>query len=109
MSDISTHHTNGTHHHPDLDMEVDLFVDTDTLVYIFHDVPFQKEVSWLEYDVETQKLDFIMDDGDIRNFGTTVSIDIKPFIEKSDAICIAQRDGLEIINHSAVPLIRHGE
>lgn len=57
---------------PEMDMVVDLFIHKGSEICILHDRPFAKTVSWLEYDQNTNRVDFIMEDGDIRNFGIPV-------------------------------------
>ncbi|PJB69971.1 MAG: hypothetical protein CO093_09120 [Alphaproteobacteria bacterium CG_4_9_14_3_um_filter_47_13] len=56
----------------DPDFKVDLVVNEGAKVAVFHNKPFQSDLSWLEFNLDTRSLDFIMDDGDVRNFGTTV-------------------------------------
>src|SRR5690606_16966804 len=56
----------------DPNFKVDLVVNEGAKVAVFHNKPFQRPLSWLEFNLGTRDLDFIMDDGDIRNFGTKV-------------------------------------
>ncbi len=56
----------------DPDFKVDLVVNEGAKVAVFHNKPFKSDLSWLEFNLKTRHLDFVMDDGDIRNFGTQV-------------------------------------
>ena len=52
--------------------KVDLVVNDTAEIYVFHNRPFSKKLSWIEFDLATNTLDFIMNDGDVRNFGAAV-------------------------------------
>lgn len=56
----------------DPDFKVDLVINDTAEVYVFHNKPFRKKLSWLEFDLGTNNLDFVMNDGDVRNFGAKV-------------------------------------
>ena len=56
----------------DPDFKVDLVINDTAEVYVFHNKPFEKTLSWLEFDLDTYRLDFIMNDGDLRHFGAKV-------------------------------------
>ena len=56
----------------DPDFKVDLVVNDMAEIYVFHNKPFKKRLSWIEFDLDTHALDFIMNDGDVRNFGASV-------------------------------------
>lgn len=56
----------------DPSFKVDLVINDTAEVYVFHNKPFRTKLSWLEFDLNTGNLDFIMNDGDIRNFGAKV-------------------------------------
>src|SRR5688500_15135472 len=56
----------------DPDFKVDLVINDTAESYVFHHKPFRKQLSWLEFDLGTHNLDFVMNDGDVRNFGAKV-------------------------------------
>ena len=37
----------------DPDFKVDLVINDEAEVYVFHNKPFTKDISWLEFDLET--------------------------------------------------------
>lgn len=56
----------------DPNFKIDLIINDTAEVYVFHNKPFTKKLSWLEFDLDDSRLDFIMNDGDLRNFGAKV-------------------------------------
>ena len=50
-------------------LEIEVVTNDDGRVIVFHDKPFNKEVSWFEFDLESNKLDFILDGGETRDIG----------------------------------------
>jgi len=89
----------------DMLMELDLCVHTPENIFIFHDIPFSKPLSWLEYDVGDGRLDFIMEDGDLRNFGIAVEKSVGAYLQNHHEICVVLRDGIDVVSDVVVPLI----
>lgn len=52
--------------------KVDIVVSDIGKVAVYHSRPFRKKLAWLEFDLETRRMAFIMDDGDARDFGAPV-------------------------------------
>jgi hypothetical protein len=48
---------------------IEVAVNEDGRIIVFHDKPFKHKVSWFEYDLDTSELDFVMDSGEVRNAG----------------------------------------
>lgn len=100
---------------PDMDMAVFCVLAEDTpenmghLVWIFHDKPFTKTLSWVEYDVQSSRIDFILEDGDIRNFGIQVAHSFRPYLENSPVLPVMLKDeNDEPVDGDTYPLIIHG-
>lgn len=72
----SPHYNQGTN--ADTDMKVLFVINDRAEAMVYHDKPFSKDLSWLEYNLDTSKLDFVLEDGDTRNFG----IDVDPKVSK---------------------------
>lgn len=51
---------------------VEIAVNDEGRVVVYHNKEFQKKLSWLEFDLASNKLDFVTDDGDLRDFGMPV-------------------------------------
>lgn len=61
------------------EFQLEISVMKDGKVAVFHNKPFKSDISWLEYDVTANRLDFILNDGEVRNIGFPV----KPSIAKN--------------------------
>ena len=61
------------------EFQLEISVMKDGKVAVFHNKPFKSEIAWLEYNVSANRLDFILEDGDVRNIGFPV----KPSIAKN--------------------------
>jgi len=68
---------------PDTNVKVELVVNDRAEAMVFHNKPFAKTLSWLEYDLDARKLDFVMDDGDIRNFGIPVHPELTKYMDNA--------------------------
>ena len=106
--------TNDFHDNPDADMEVYCVLSEDVpevlghLVWIFHDKPFTKTLSWIEYDLTNNRLDFILEDGDIRNFGIPVDPSFRPYLQNSQVLPVMLTDrNDEPVDGETYPLIIH--
>ena len=49
--------------------KVEVAINEDGRVILFHNKVFKNDLSWLEFDLGTSKLDFILDGGHVRDFG----------------------------------------
>lgn len=56
----------------DPDFKIDLVINDVAEVYLFHNKPFRKAISWLEFDIDSKNLDIIMGDGEQRSFGVRI-------------------------------------
>jgi len=93
--------------HPDYDMEVALIHDHNDLLYIIHDKPFSNILSWVEYDTQTGMLNFIMDDGNLQDFGIPISDQYKNNLSVMPEIAIAYLHRGEFQSGFEYPLIVH--
>lgn len=88
-----------------MDIALHLVVAANRTVCVLYDKPFTKELSWVEYDAEDSRLDFIMDDGDIRNFGIPVPTDIQPYMNEKPFVAFIERQGEDLVAEQEIPLI----
>lgn len=96
---------NTSYGHPDMDIELDMCVDKDETVCVLYDKPFVKELSWIEYDIQNASIDFVMDDGDIRNYGMPVPPSVQPYMHGKSSIAFVKREGRELLDEMEIPLI----
>ena len=64
-----------------LDLEIAL--NEDGRVIVFHDKPFNRELSWFEYDLKQSRLDFVLDNGDVRNAGMRIAPQISKYMQNT--------------------------
>jgi hypothetical protein len=76
----------------DGDLKVELVVNERAEAVIFHNKPFKKVLSWLEFDLGKSRLDFIMNDGDIRNFGIPVHPDLAKYMQNAFQVLMVLMD-----------------
>jgi hypothetical protein len=63
--------------------KLNLAINTEARVVIFHNKPFRQKMSWLEFDINRNRLDFVMNDGSIRNFGIPVAPDLSKYMQNA--------------------------
>lgn len=91
------------------EMKVELVITDKAEAYIFHNKPFKRQISWVEYDLDHNKLDFVMNDGDQRNFGLLVKRDLGKYLQNAYQILVVLRDEQsgEPIEGEYFPIIIH--
>ncbi|MCC6598395.1 MAG: hypothetical protein IT559_06365 [Alphaproteobacteria bacterium] len=90
-------------------LDIEVAVNEKGKVVVFHNRPFKKEVTWFEFDLDTNRLDFILDDGDIRDAGLPLSQSVSKYMQNSHQILMVlldQHTG-EAKEGNYVPLIIH--
>lgn len=94
--------------HPDFDIDVRIGHGPDGAIYIYHDKPFAKELSWLEYDMDRNSIDFIMDDGDLRNFGIPVDPQYNAYLQNNHTLGVIRVENMKtFVSGEVLPLIVH--
>ena len=90
-------------------MKVELVITDKAEAYIFHNKPFTTQISWVEYDLDTSKLDFVMNDGDQRNFGLLVKKDMSKYLQNAYQILVVLTDEQsgEPVEGEYFPIIIH--
>lgn len=66
--------------------KVNLAVNNEARVLIFINKPFRKRMSWLEFDLNHNRLDFVMNNGDVRNFGIAVEPELVKYMKNSHQV-----------------------
>lgn len=91
----------------DMDMKVHCVLDDEAIIWIFHDKPFLKTLSWIEYDLGSSRIDFVLEDGDIRNFGVPVDRRFGRYLQNMHSISVVLKNGSKVIDGEVYPLIMH--
>lgn len=73
-------------------LQIEVAVKEDGRCAIFHNKPFRNDLSWLEFDLDTYNLDFVMDDGEIRNVGMPLTKDVSKNMQNSHQVLMVLMD-----------------
>ena len=92
-------------------LHIEIAVKEDGRCAVFHNKPFRNELSWLEYDLDTYRLDFILDDGEIRNVGMDLTKEMSKNMQNTHQMLMVLMDDQTGIakEGSYIPLILHGK
>ena len=90
-------------------LDIEVAVNEEGRVVVFHDKPFKVDLSWFEYDLGTSKLDFVLDDGEIRDAGMQIAPQISKHMQNSHQILTVLIDDKtgELKEGKYIPLILH--
>lgn len=90
-------------------LEIEVAVKEDGRCAIFHNKPFKNQVSWLEFDLGTYKLDFVLDNGDVRDIGLPLTKDVSKNMQNSHQVLmiLMDEDTGQAKEGYYIPLILH--
>jgi len=90
-------------------LDIEVAVNEKGKVVLFHNRTFKNDISWFEFDLNTNKLDFVLDDGDIRNTGLPLGRDVAKYMQNSHQILMVLLDDKtgEASEGAYIPLIIH--
>lgn len=90
-------------------LEIEVFVKDDGKCVIFYNKPFKNQVSWLEFDLGTYKLDFVLDSGDVRDVGIPLRSELSKNMQNSHQVLMVLMDeDTGLAKEGAyIPLILH--
>ena len=93
----------------DENLDLEVAIMDDGRVVVFHTHPFKNDLSWMEFDLDTRKLDFILDDGEIRDIGLPLSSTVSKYMQNSHQILTVLMDPEtgDATEGSFIPLIIH--
>ncbi|MBU6234564.1 MAG: hypothetical protein KGQ41_01855 [Alphaproteobacteria bacterium] len=94
-------------HSDELGMDVYCLIGDGPTVCIFHTAPFNKTLSWIEYDIASSRLDFVMEDGDIKNFGVAIDRKFAAYIKNTYTVPVVLRQNGAAVEGFDYPLIQH--
>lgn len=90
-------------------LDIEVAVNESGKVVVFHNRPFKDDIAWFEFDLGTCKLDFVLDDGDIRDAGLPLGQDVAKYMQNSHQILMVllDTDTGEAKEGNYIPLIIH--
>lgn len=71
------------------DIEKDAYLDIEVAIkegghaVIFHSHPFRDNLLWMEFDLDTNKLYFVLDDGAMRDCGISLDVSVAKHLQNS--------------------------
>jgi hypothetical protein len=88
---------------------LEVAVMTDGRVVVFRSHPFKNDVSWFEFDLTTNKLDFVLDDGESRDIGLPLTKDVAKYMQNAHQILMVLMDPEtgEPRDGTYIPLVIH--
>ncbi len=100
---------NKGHAPDDRDMKVELAVNDRAEAIIFHNKPFTKDLSWLEFDLDSSRLTFIMNNGEIRDFGIPIRPELGRYMQNTFQVLMVLMDEKagEPVEGGYIPLMIH--
>ena len=91
----------------DIPVNVELIIGENGAAYLTYDRPFNKPLSWFEYDLDKSSLEFVMEDGEQRNFGIPVSRETGKYLQNTQMITFIHVNDDRIEDTTDLPLIVH--
>ena len=90
-------------------LDIEVAVKEDYRIVVFHSHPFKNPISWFEFDLGTNKLDFVLDDGDVRDIGLPLSKAVAKHMQNSHQILtvLMNPESGEAVEGNYIPLIIH--
>ena len=73
-------------------LDIEVAIKDDGHVVVFHSHPFKTPVNWFEFNLENNKLDFVLEDGGVRDIGLPLSQDVAKYMQNSHQILMVQMD-----------------
>lgn len=86
---------------------IDLVIDEWGGVVILHTKPFEEDLTWLEFDLDNRTLNFVFDEGKIRDLGFSVNQDVTAYMQNAHIAKVALVEGEDVVADETVPLLVH--
>ncbi len=90
-------------------LHIEVAIKEDGRVVVSHDKPFKNDISWFEFDLGTNKFDFVMDEGELRDFGMPLDQSVAKHMQNSHQVMmiLLDDDTGEAKEGNYIPLILH--
>ncbi len=90
-------------------LDIEVAVNEIGKVVLFHNRVFKNDIAWFEFDLETCKLVFVLDDGKTRDAGLPLSKNVAKYMQNSHQILMVLLDNENGVTkeQNYVPLMIH--
>jgi len=90
-------------------LDIEVSIKEGGHIVVFHSHPFKNDVSWFEFDLDNNKLDFILEDGNMRDFGFPLTQDVAKHMHNAHQVLMVWMNPKtgEANQGRYVPLIVH--
>lgn len=89
-------------------MKIDVMVNEKGKAWVLYDRPFLTPIQWVEYDLDIDRLFFILSDGVAQDFGLTINPAMRKALSRATQTYLIQFEGDKVADLGAVPLlVRH--
>ncbi|HRC26825.1 MAG TPA: hypothetical protein PKX87_05280 [Alphaproteobacteria bacterium] len=89
-------------------MKIDVLVNEKGKAWVLYDRPFLTPIQWVEYDLDLDRLFFVLADGVVQDFGLTINAGMRKVLSRASQMCLIQFEGDKVADLGAVPLlVRH--
>lgn len=109
MAPEQTPGTRTTRNVEEIDFKVEVKISDAAEVFVFHAIPFEEELSWVEFDLDRKSLDFILNNGKTRNLATRVPEGLEKHLQNTYQVMLVQmnEETGEPVSGKYFPLIIH--
>ncbi len=76
----------------DRDVKIELVVNDRAEAIVFHNKPFKQQLSWVEFNLDTNKLDLVMDDGDAQSYAIAVDPKLTKYMQNAFQVLMVLMD-----------------
>lgn len=94
----------------DRTFKVDVVVNPGGKISVFHNKPFRGKLAWVEFDLKANRLEFVLEDGTLRDFGTPLPKEFVREMQNAHEVLMVLMDEktMEPVGSQFFPLILHG-
>lgn len=85
-------------------MNIDVVVNKDSSIWVFHDQHFPEYLEWVEFDEERREMTFVTAKGKIQNLGLTLHPPMDRYVAQAKQVCVVLVKDNEFRDVGMLPL-----
>lgn len=86
-------------------MKIDILVNEKSQVYFCYDRPLPDLVLWIEYDLDTGSLTFVLRGGRVVDYGELIIPEVRTYLKKADTAFLVYMKDKKIQDLGAVKIV----